>query len=166
MWQIFENMFPKGFFLHYNVSSLGHFLVRSICVCQFACVSRAFRHTFTVGSPWVYGEFPLHLHGASAVLSLTHFLMRCPMLVFSLPFPVCSLLQTPSVFHAFRSALYHGCPVRSPKGFFPLSHASAVGSPTSFLVRYTVRSELLMRFPFVPAFFVSILFFRTNIHDT
>lgn len=62
MWQIFENMFPKGFFLHYNVSSLGHFLVRSICVCQFACVSRAFCHTFTVGN-LVPRAFPFLLWG-------------------------------------------------------------------------------------------------------
>ena len=87
------------FYLHYKVSSLGHFLVRSM---RFAipCISRAFRHTFNVGYPRGYG-FHLHSH-----------------------FFCCAILHTFShvLSHAFPSMFIHPFLARSPKDSLPLSH--------------------------------------------
>lgn len=88
--------FPKCCFsVHYNTNSLGHFLGRSIWVCQFACVSRAFRHTLTMGSPlvlWFQNTSTFLMYVFSAVL-----------FTFFSPVPCVPYYKLLPVFHSFLS---------------------------------------------------------------
>ena len=108
------------FYLHYKVSSLGHFLVRSMRF-SILCISRAFRHTFNVGYPRGYG-FHLLCH-PSHIFSC---LVPCVRSRFSLLFPGCVVLY---VSHAFPSAFIHPFLARSPKDSLPLSHDVPFCSP-------------------------------------
>lgn len=152
--------YPKCcFFLHYNSSSLGHFLGRSIWVCQFACVSRAFRRTLTMGSPlvlWFQNTSTFLMYVFSTVL-FTFF--------FS-PVPCDPYYKLLPVFHAFPPTLIHPfVPLTSSRDFLPLSYAFTLGSQSisssiTLCVRGFVSCNFFvhaMGFPCVPVFQVAIV---------
>ena len=101
-------------------------------------------------------------HGSSFHLHpgcfCAYVLLSCPIrsFTFSLSFPVCSLLQTPTRFPCVPFCVNPSVPFALPQGFPPTLPCFRCWSPARFILYCTVRFELrivfAMRFPCVPVF--------------
>ena len=141
-------------YLHYKVCSLAHFLVRSMRL-SILCVSRAFRHTFTVSSPRPVFHF---IHIASLCYAFPRTLSHVLSHAFAQGFLSRSMCvhshKVLCVFPVFPSAFIHPFLARSPWDSLPLSHAvtfcSSVSSRPLHRAFRALRIFFVTNFPRVP----------------